>query len=162
MKMKSTMIHKDEGKKNKDEKPTVSPSHCLYTSRSQWKQCPAPLWIHPDQQRPRRNPYHDAPYSKVTGSLDKETRYSKHLVEKDLEKVQCHVDLLQSTVLPGLSCMCLGRNFWKVLKIPALEITTGAWTSISSCPLSTVTPNTHIHSFNSTDICGIAWQEATF
>lgn len=37
--------------------------------------------------------------------------------------------------------MCCGRNFWKVLKIPALEMTTGARTSISSWPLSTVTPN---------------------
>lgn len=43
-------------------------------------------------------------------------------------------------ILPGLSWISLGRNFWKVLKIPALEMMTGARTAISSCPFSTVTP----------------------
>lgn len=43
-------------------------------------------------------------------------------------------------ILPGLSWISLGRNFWKVLKIPALEMTTGARTSTSVCPFCTVTP----------------------
>ena len=75
--MKVCSRNEDEEYKNtrreramkRNKKLTMSPSHCLYTSKNWWKQCQAPLWFHPDQQRPRRNPYHGAPYPTVTGSL---------------------------------------------------------------------------------------------
>ena len=44
---------------------------------------------------------------------------------------------------PALACTCGGRNFWKVLKMPALEMITGARTSTSSCLFRTVTPGNH-------------------
>lgn len=125
-------------------KPTVSPSHCLYTSRSYWKQCLAPLWFHPDQQRPKRNPCHDVPYSTMTGSLYNRKHIESLEGKRHFRK--CMTLKLKSKtsathrLLPGFSCILWGRNFWKVLKIPAFEITAGARTSISSCPLRTTTP----------------------
>lgn len=66
--------------------------------------------------------------------------------QKTLQEMHdTHIKLKSKTsathrLLPGFSCILWGRNFWKVLKIPAFEITAGARTSISSCPLRTTTP----------------------